>query len=281
MKAESGADKNQSPSSAAIVPAGEHPFDTPPWPKPTVMSWLMSAPFALIFIVLLYTFEALQIVCGWISPKAALWSRAVLQRGFLNCLRCIGAWYDLQSVENLDTSKPYILVSNHQSMFDIPLLYIAFLPIRPRYIAKLELGRKVPTISRYLRTDGSALIDRNNPRQSLPAIKDLALRASKEKFAVAIFPEGTRARDGALKSFRPTGLKILFQNAPEAIVLPVAIDGSWKFTCNKRGPIPFGVRVSLRVGKPIERDGKSTEEMVQECEDRVRQMLREIRADGC
>lgn len=254
-------------------------FTHPPFPEKNLISWVFSLPFALLFLTLLYTFELLQIICGKIGPKAALWSRDVLQHGMKYCLYAIGARFHISVTEKLDSNRSYILVSNHQSMFDIPLLYVSFFKVRPRYIAKIELARGVPTISRYLRTDGSALIDRSNPRQSLPEIKKLALRASEEKFAIAIFPEGTRARDGVLKAFRPSGLKTLFQYAPDAIVLPVAIDGSWKFTCYKRGPVPFGVDVSLRAGKPIVREGKSTEELVQECEDAVRRMLLEIRQD--
>lgn len=254
-----------------------HPLDQPDLPKRSLLSYLAFIPAALIFILLLVLFELLQIICGLFDANLERKSRAVLQKGFYYYLYLLGVKYDIRLPSELDPDRPYILVSNHQSMFDIPLLFVVFGPKEPRYIAKVELGRGVPTISRYLRNDGSALIQRENPRQSIPAVKALAKRASAEKFAIAIFPEGTRARAGVLKRFRPTGLKILLQHAPEAIVLPVAIDGSWKFTCYPKGPIPLGVNVSLWTGKEIDRQTKTTEEIIAECESQVRTMLREIR----
>ena len=253
---------------------------TPQMPPKTIASLLFFPFAALLFLIVLIVFEVMQIVCECFGKKGAWVGRQILQRGFIYYLYTLGTKIEIDVATDLECDKAYIFVSNHQSMFDIPLLYYAFGSKEPRYISKVELGKGIPTISRYLKSSGSALIERDNPRQALPAIKKLAKQAEEENFGIAMFPEGTRARDGRLKKFRPSGLKILFQNAPDAVVMPVAIDGSWKFTCYPKGPIPLGVKVSVKSGNPIDREGKSTDELVAECEQEVRRLLAEIRTDS-
>lgn len=252
----------------------------PELPKKTLASWLVFPLAVIFFIIMLTVYELLLIVCARLGTKIAKWSRNALQSGCFHYLYVVGARFDIRVPDSLDEDRPYILVSNHQSMFDIPLLFHAFRNKSPRYISKKIVGKKIPAISRYVRTDGSALIERDNPRQALPAIKDLAKRANEENFAVSIFPEGTRSRDGKLKRFRSSGLKLLFKHAPDAVILPVAIDGSWKFTCYPKGPIPLGVKVSIWTGTPITKEGKTAEELVAECEQQVKSMLQEIRTSS-
>jgi 1-acyl-sn-glycerol-3-phosphate acyltransferase len=68
-----------------------------------------------------------------------------------------------------------------------------------------------------------------------------------------IFPEGTRARHGELGRFKPAGTLALLEEAPDAPVVPVAIDESWRLLRHNYLPVPFGTRVRVWLGPPIAR----------------------------
>jgi 1-acyl-sn-glycerol-3-phosphate acyltransferase len=89
-----------------------------------------------------------------------------------------------------------------------------------------------------------------------------------------IFPEGTRARDGTLGPFRPQGTLALMAAAPEAPVVPVAIDESWKLLRHRMRPVPYGTRVRVLVGRPIERSpNEDRGAVVREAEAQIRGAL--------
>src|SRR5262249_15547056 len=71
--------------------------------------------------------------------------------------------------------------------------------------------------------------------------------------SAVIFPEGTRARRGVLGEFRRAGLSALLEAAPKSPIVPIAIDESWRLLARNMLPIPWGVRVRVRIGEPIAR----------------------------
>jgi 1-acyl-sn-glycerol-3-phosphate acyltransferase len=71
--------------------------------------------------------------------------------------------------------------------------------------------------------------------------------------SAVIFPEGTRARGGVLGPFRPQGTFALMAAAPHAPVVPIAIDNAWRLLQHGLRPVPFGTRVRVFIGAPIER----------------------------
>ncbi len=123
----------------------------------------------------------------------------------------------------------------------------------PKYVAKRELGRWLPAVSFNLTHGGNALIDRDDPRQALRAIKELGDQCQARGTAVVIFPEGTRSRDGELGEFRTSGTVSLLRAAPDLAVIPTTIDGSWKLLRHRLFPIPFGTEIRVRFGDPIAR----------------------------
>ena len=68
-----------------------------------------------------------------------------------------------------------------------------------------------------------------------------------------IYPEGTRARAGELGRFRPAGALALLGAALEVPVVPIAIDESWRLLRFNLLPVPFGTRIRVHIGDPIER----------------------------
>jgi 1-acyl-sn-glycerol-3-phosphate acyltransferase len=153
----------------------------------------------------------------------------------------------------IESGRGYAVISNHQSMFDIAMIGGLLFTNYPKYVAKRELARWIPSISLNLRHGGNALIDRKNPTQAVEAIVTMARIAQDRDVSVVIFPEGTRSRDGSLRRFKPTGTKALLQAADRLAVVPAAIDGSWKLLRHNLFPIPFGTTVKIRLGDPIVR----------------------------
>ena len=158
-------------------------------------------------------------------------------------------------------ATPYILVSNHQSLFDVAMLGGLMLTNFPKYVAKKELSRGIPCVSYHLRRGGNAIIDRDNRGQALVAIRALGKQAEARGVSAVIYPEGTRARDGVLKPFKRGGMPELLEAAPNLPVVPVAIDGSWKLVRTDWDPCRSGPGYASMWRSPIERapdeNGKS------------------------
>ncbi len=123
--------------------------------------------------------------------------------------------------ENLNVDEPAIYVSNHQSNFDIPLLY-AGLPMQFRWMAKQELFR-IPLFGTAMKYSGYIPIDRSSRTREIGSPAAAAKRI-RHGISVIIFPEGTRSADGTLQPFKK-GALLLAAKAGVPIV-PMAIHGS-------------------------------------------------------
>jgi 1-acyl-sn-glycerol-3-phosphate acyltransferase len=222
---------------------------------PPVSVWdVLATPlFVLAFAGTLFVFDGVERLAFRLGGKAGLERVVVwLNRCLKASLTLLGTRFTIEGGDPFSERRPCVIVSNHQAMYDIPLLACIFSQHRPRYVAKVELARWLPGVSYNLRAGESALIDRKNASQALREIVKLGKRMQQERFGVVLFPEGTRARRGALKPFRPSGFAALLRAAPDAVVVPVAIDGAWKLAARSMGPIPTGVSVQVRVGAPLD-----------------------------
>jgi 1-acyl-sn-glycerol-3-phosphate acyltransferase len=150
----------------------------------------------------------------------------------------------VENKELIPEGKPLIIVANHQSVFDIIGLGWVFMKFHPKYVSKIELGKGIPSVSYNLRNGGSVMIDRKDPKQALPMLKKIAEYIETTKRSVVIFPEGTRTHGGRIKPFAANGLKILCKYAPNAYVVPVSINNSWKVF--RYGKFPLGLFNRLR-----------------------------------
>lgn len=163
----------------------------------------------------------------------------------------LGTRYKIRNMDKIPVGVPLIIAANHQSFYDITTIGWFFRKVHPKFISKIELGKGIPSISYNLRNGGSVLINRQDPRQSLAAIKEMGLYIENYNRSTVIFPEGTRSKNGQPKSFAVNGLKILCRNAPSSYVLPVTINNSWKMT--RWGSFPFGIgnKIELIIHDPI------------------------------
>lgn len=124
----------------------------------------------------------------------------------------------IHGLENVNPKKHYIFMANHASYFDIACLFAAS-KRNLHFLAKDELSRNFFT-GYMLRKLQIIFIDRTNPQRSAASIKK-AVEHIKEGKNVAIFPEGTRTKTGALGVFRKGGFKLAVQS--QTPIIPVAI----------------------------------------------------------
>jgi 1-acyl-sn-glycerol-3-phosphate acyltransferase len=173
---------------------------------------------------------------------------------------------------------PYLVIANHQSMFDIPIFGGLLFTNFPKYVSKRSLSRWIPSISFNLRRGGNALIDRGDPEQAVAAIEQLAGEVRDRGVSAVIFPEGTRARHGELGKFRRRGTLALLGAAPDVPVLPMCIDGSWRLLRHNLLPVPFGTIVWVWIGDPIARhEGEDHEALLARVEESIRAALEQHR----
>ncbi|TQD40598.1 lysophospholipid acyltransferase family protein [Haloflavibacter putidus] len=216
------------------------------------LAYLLSVLFYFFFGLTLLVFHALQWLTfnlfGYQAHKKIV---DYLNLTILRCLNVLGTRIEFENEHNLPKNVPHIIVANHQSPYDIPPITWYLRKIHPKFISKKELGKGIPSVSYNLRHGGSILIDRKNPRQALPEIKKFAQYLNKTNRSAVIFPEGTRSRDGMPKRFSPNGLKMLFKFCPDAVIIPVSINNSWKLVKHGSFPLNIGIKVKFRVQKPI------------------------------
>ncbi len=125
--------------------------------------------------------------------------------------------------------RSVIVVTNHQSLADIPIVVYALPRLSIRYVTKRELGKGIPMVSSYLRVGGSALISRKgNFARVIRELEKLA-RLSASGISPTVFPEGTRSRTGRLGPFHAGAFRVLCERA-HLPVLVMAMDGGWKIS---------------------------------------------------
>ena len=142
--------------------------------------------------------------------------------------------------------RNYIFVANHASLIDIPLLLIAV----NRYtvfIAKSELS-KIPIFKSILDMAGFIFVDRKNNDNAVKSMNNLMDDIKKIPRSVAIFPEGTRTRDGELLPFKKGAA--IFAIKTDIPVIPVAISGTFSWSKKKLFDMSQSV-ISFEFGEPI------------------------------
>tara|TARA_B100000401_G_scaffold422336_1_gene349253 strand:- start:26 stop:742 length:717 start_codon:yes stop_codon:yes gene_type:complete len=200
-----------------------------------------------IINVVLWTFllGTLAIVLGFIDKKGKLisfgircWSKILI---FFS-----GVKIKIIGLENLKKDKNYIFASNHESNFDIPLIFSS-INLHLVSIAKKEL-KKIPIFGWAMKSGQHIFIDRFNKIEALKSLKLAKNSIIKNPRSIIIFPEGTRSFDGKIKQFKKGGLSIAFDL--EMDVVPIAVCGTRNVL--KRGSIFIKpCPIQLRIGKPV------------------------------
>src|SRR5207245_4521484 len=228
----------------------------------------------LLFGATMGGFDLRQRVARRLGPRAHEVMVSAMQFCLVWALKLIGMRIEVERGGELVPGRPYVLVANHQSMFDMPIVNRFLFRHCLKYVAKRELTYGYPGVSYYLRHGGHAIIDRKNRAQALEAIRELGRTIERRGIAANIYPEGTRARDGQLRAFKIAGPLQLLDAAPSAEVVPVAIDGPWQLLRYNLRPVPFGTRVRLRIGAPLpRRAGEDRVALVRQAEAEIRSTI--------
>jgi len=240
----------------------------------TILSYLLTPVYLIVFSLLLLIFHPIQVICRYIGGyELRKKSVDVLNFLLLYSLTILGACIRFRGFEKLPQGRPFIIVSNHQSTFDIPPIVWGFRKHHPKFVSKKELGKGIPSISYNLRHGGSALIDRKNGRQSIVEISKLGKRIQKENHSASIFPEGTRSKTGEVKRFQSPGIAALLKSAPSACIVPFVVDGNSRLMAKGYFPLQFGTKLTYTVLDPIEPANRDLSELTLEIETKIKQHL--------
>lgn len=186
------------------------------------------------------------------------WSRGILSRTLTRVV--------LEGGACIDPDRRYVVVCNHQSYLDIPVMFAVF-PISLRFVAKSEL-RYVPVFGTALENLHHVLIDRSKGRDAYASMRADAERTGT---SVVIFPEGTRTPDGRLGPFKGGAFHMARESGMP--ILPVAIDGTYAIMPRWRTWSKTGLTVTLRVAPPVELEGRTADDLRREVRDVIAGML--------
>jgi len=204
--------------------------------------------FFLIPAIAIYTLAlgTISIASSLFDPSgdfghrcARLWARLIL--------RTTGVRVTARGLEKLDPKRSYVLASNHQSIYDIPIVF-STLPLQLRIVAKASLGR-FPILGWHLRRTGHLLVDRQNPG---PGIVKKMTRLVKGARSLIVFPEGTRSVDGSVARFKAGMFLVAIESGLP--VVPISIARS-RFVMRKGQLMTCPGDVTITVHDPLPTTG--------------------------
>jgi 1-acyl-sn-glycerol-3-phosphate acyltransferase len=218
---------------------------------------ILAMPFSILaygwFVLALLIFHPLQVISFKLFGYHAHKKTVDILAWFLDkSLYFVFSKTKIIGIDKIPDNVPLIFVANHQSTYDIAGMSWHLHKYHPKYVSKIELAKNIPSVSFNLRNGGSVLIDRKDPKQALPLLKQLGEYINTNKRSAIIYPEGTRTKDGHPKEFAPNGVKILCKYAPDAFVVPVTINNSWKVFRYGKFPMSLGNSITFTVHDPVE-----------------------------
>ena len=178
--------------------------------------YLVYIPFVIIWTLL--NFLGVVVVAPFSPRKASRWFGGLWGRGLV---RAIPARLHITGLEHLDPAKSYILVANHLSLMDIPMLY-GWLPLDLKWIMKKEV-RNIPVIGIGTAMLGHIFLDRSNHDAAIRELQQLKAHLQPGT-SILFFPEGTRSRDGRLHAFKMGAFHLA--RDLDIPLLPISIRGT-------------------------------------------------------
>lgn len=205
---------------------------------------LYAAWAALVFVPCLLVF---WLVAALAPGRRA--AHALARGGSWLGLRLLGARFESAGLGRLRPGGPWLLVCNHTSYADIPLL-LALLPIDFAFVAKREAA-DWPLAGLFIRRSGHLTVDRRDAQDSLAATERVvaALKAGR---SVLVFPEATFRAASGLRPFRLGAFKTAAELSVP--VLPLAIDGARRFLRDGSW-LPRPGRMRVWAGEPLHAEG--------------------------
>jgi len=187
--------------------------------------------FIVCFTLMAFYWDFVLRLYRFLFPRKAFgfyneYTKKMSRQGFALISAYTGLRLDVDSALREELPPTFLLVSNHQSLYDIPALIRAFPERDIKFIAKKELSRFVPFVSVGLKMGKHAVISRKgDPNDTRRELRRLAALARKG-CCPHVFPEGTRSRTGAVGRFYTAALRTLIRDTRLPMV-SVAIDGGY------------------------------------------------------
>ena len=177
--------------------------------------------------------------------------------------------------ENVDPAQHYVITSNHQSFFDIPLLF--FLPVwKFKFVSKIEV-RKIPAIGWMLGMRGDIVIRRGTASAATTVMEE-GTEHLQAGTSVAIFPEGTRTRDGEIHRFKEGAFRLAQENG--VAILPCVMDDTKRlFSASGLNPRKLVVKILPAISVE-EVQQTPAKELAKRVEEMTREALSEIRSES-
>jgi 1-acyl-sn-glycerol-3-phosphate acyltransferase len=188
---------------------------------------------------------------------ARAWARLVL--------KTTGVRVAVRGAGHIDPSRSYVFASNHQSIYDIPIVFTS-LPVQLRIVAKDSLGR-FPFLGWHLQRTGHLLVDRRNPGAGI--VKRMARLIGGAR-SLIVFPEGTRSQDGRVGRFK--GGSFLLAIDSGLPVVPISIARS-RFVMRKGRLMTSPGDVIVTIHEPVPATG-ITREQARAFAERVQDIVR-------
>ena len=170
-----------------------------------------------------------------------IWARIMLA---VTNVRCV-----IRGREKIVPDTSYVIVSNHQSEFDI-LAIVTSLGIQYRWVIKKEL-RSVPLFGYALYASRNVFIDRGDHEQAMKSIRQ-SMERLPTGVSVLFFAEGTRSEDGTIRPFKKGAFLVAVDRGLP--ILPVTVNGSRKVLPKKSLVFTPGT-IEVVVGDPIDTRG--------------------------
>ena len=199
------------------------------WPIMVVLT-LFTAVFTMLFV----PFRNAEFV----HKVQQFWSRSFYRLMFLPVT--------VEGLEHIQQGQSYVFVSNHQSMFDVWLIY-GWLPVIFKWLMKAEL-RKVPFVGTACKAAGHIFVDRRNPKAAMESMEQVK-KQLKDGVCTVIFPEGTRTKDGQVGRFKRGAFQIALDL--QLPVVPISLSGCYN-VLPKGKPFVYRRPVRMYVGEPID-----------------------------
>ncbi|TAL35957.1 MAG: 1-acyl-sn-glycerol-3-phosphate acyltransferase [Spirochaetes bacterium] len=201
-----------------------------------ILSWAALATLLVFFPIILVSMISRTGNLAFSISK--IWARLMLAVCFVRA--------EIVHRERIEPGRSYIIISNHQSLFDI-LALVTTLGVQFRWVIKRELLR-IPLFGYALYAARNIFIDRGNSAKAIASI-NRGLSRLPAGASVMVFAEGTRSPDGAIHDFKKGGFVMaVTRHIP---ILPVTVNGSRRVLAKGSTAVrPGSIRVV--VGEPID-----------------------------
>lgn len=207
--------------------------------------WLWQYLIAWPLLVVLTVFTAVFTVCTvfwknaeFVHKVQQFWSRSFFWLMFLPV--------SVDGQEHIVPGRSYVFVANHQSMFDVWLVY-GWLPVIFKWLMKAEL-RKVPFVGTGCKAAGHIFIDRRSTKAAMESLKEVEKQLVNGVCTV-IFPEGTRSLNGEVGRFKRGAFQIAWDLGLP--IIPLSLDGCYE-VLPKGKPFVYRAPVHMHIGEPID-----------------------------